>query len=119
MSIPDVDRGPVDARNVLAVIMEVKYGKYRLGTTHGVLHGFYSYNQILKAPGSPTLLAEDIPSEAPKSLREIARLQSITGGQGMLKCDCKSGCKTKRCKCKQAQVLCNFRCHSSLTCDNK
>jgi len=48
---------------------------------------------------------EDIPNEAPKSLREIARLQSVTGDQGMLKCDCKGGCKTKRCKCKQANVL--------------
>jgi hypothetical protein len=99
--------------------MDVKYGKYHLGTTHGVLHGFFSYNQISKAPGAPTLLVEDIPNEPSKSLREIARLQSITGGQGMLKCDCKGGCKTKRCKCKQANVLCNSRCHSSLTCDNK
>ncbi len=84
-----------------------------------MLHGFYSYNQILNAPGLPTLVIEDIPNEGPKSLREIARLQSITGGQSLLKCDCKGSFKTNRCKCKQAKVLCNSRCHSSLTCDNK
>ncbi len=84
-----------------------------------MLHGFHSYNQILNAPGLPTLVIENIPNESPKSLREIARLQSITGGQVLLKCDCKSGCKTKRCKRKQAKVLYNSRCHSSLTCNNK
>ena len=81
--------------------------------------GYYAYNQISRAPGVATLLAENIPYEAPKSLREIARLQSVTGGEGMLRCDCKGGCKTKRCKCKQANVLCNSRCHHSSTCDNK
>ena len=99
--------------------MDVKYGKYHLETAHSVLNGFYAYNQISRAPGSPILFVEYIPNEAPKSLREIARLQSITGGQGMLRCDCKGGCKKKRCKCKQANVSCNYHCHSSLTCDNK
>ena len=55
----------------------------------------------------------------PKSLREIVRLQSINGGQGVMKCDCKGGCKTNRCKCKQAKVLCNSRCHHSGRYDNK
>ncbi|CAF4933945.1 unnamed protein product, partial [Rotaria magnacalcarata] len=68
----------------------------QLGTTNGTLFGYYSYNQLFKSSGSATLLIEDIPNEGPKSLREIARLQSITGGQGMLKCDCKDGCKTNR-----------------------
>ena len=82
-------------------------------------NGYYSYNQLFKASGSATLRVEDVPNEGSKSLREIVRLRSITGGQGMLKCDCKVGCKTNRCKCKQAKVLCNSRCHHSGTCDNK
>jgi hypothetical protein len=117
--VPDVDRGPADARNVLGVIMDVKHGKYQLGTANGILFGYYSYNQLFKASGSATLCVENVPNERSKSLREIVRLQSITGGQGMLKCDCKGGCKTNRCKCKQAKVLCNSRCHHSGTCDNK
>jgi len=72
-----------------------------------------------KAPGIPTLHLQDIPDSEPKSLREVARLQSVTDGQGMLKCDCKGGCKTNRCKCRQAKVLSNSRCHHSATCANK
>ncbi len=72
-----------------------------------------------KAPGIRTLHLQDIPDGEPKSLREFARLQSGTSGQGMLKCDCKGGCKTNRCKYKQAKVLSNSGCHHSATCDNK
>lgn len=86
---------------------------------NGILFGYYSFNQIFKASGSATSHVEDVPDEGPKTLREIARLQSLTGGKGMLKCDCKGGCKTNRCKCTQAKVLCNSRCHHSGTCDNK
>ncbi|CAF1073429.1 unnamed protein product [Didymodactylos carnosus] len=32
VSVPDLDRGPTDARNILAVIMEIKHDKYKLGT---------------------------------------------------------------------------------------
>jgi hypothetical protein len=62
------------------------------------------HHQISKAPGSVTLFARDIPNETAKLLRETTILQSIAGGQGMLKCDCKGGCKTNRCNCKQAKV---------------
>ena len=41
----------------------------------------FSYHQVCKASGLPTLLIQDIQKEEPKSLREIARLQSVTGGQ--------------------------------------
>ncbi|CAF1045966.1 unnamed protein product [Didymodactylos carnosus] len=119
VSVPDLDRGPTDARNILAVIMEIKHDKYKLGTENGVLLGYYSSHQVSEAPGLPTLFMQNITEEEPKSLREIARLQSVTGGQGMLKCHCQGGCKTKRCKCKQATVLCNSRCHQSATCGNK
>ncbi|CAF1067418.1 unnamed protein product [Didymodactylos carnosus] len=33
--VPDVDRGPTDARNILAVIVENKYDKYKLRTENG------------------------------------------------------------------------------------
>jgi hypothetical protein len=114
-----VDRGSTDARNILAVISDLKHNRYQLGTANGILLGYFAFNQLSKAPGIPTLDLQDVPKDEPKSLREIARLQNITGVQGMLKCDCKLGCITNRCKCKQAKVLCNSRCHHSATCDNK
>ncbi|CAF1128400.1 unnamed protein product [Adineta ricciae] len=79
--LPDIDRGPTDARNVLAVIMEIKNDKFKLGAEHGLINGYYSFNQISKAPGTPTLLIDNINEGTQKSLREIAKSQSITGGQ--------------------------------------
>ncbi|CAF3562301.1 unnamed protein product [Rotaria sp. Silwood2] len=88
-------------------------------TKHGTLHGYYSFDQVEKAPGEPTLNIQDIIDNTQRSVREIMKLESITGGQGTLKCNCKQGCKTNKCKCKQANVLCNSRCHHALSCCNK
>ncbi|CAM4741905.1 unnamed protein product [Rotaria magnacalcarata] len=117
--VPDVDRGPTDARNVFAVVMEIKDDKYKLGVEQGIINGYYSFHQISTATETPTILVENVDQGIKKSLREVVKLQSITGGQGMLKCSCKGGCATSRCKCKQAKILCNSRCHNSTTCRNK
>ncbi|CAF3828538.1 unnamed protein product [Rotaria sp. Silwood1] len=98
VSIAEIDRGPTGLRNVLALIIELKYDKYKLGTEEGVLAGYYSFHQISKAPRAATLLVSHVTQCEPKSLREIVKLQSITGCQGLLKCSCKGRCKTKRCK---------------------
>ncbi|CAF5158774.1 unnamed protein product, partial [Rotaria sp. Silwood1] len=98
VSIPEIDHGPTGPRNVLALIIELKYDKYKLGTEEGVLAGYYSFHQISKAPRAATLLVSHVTQCEPKSLREIVKLQSITGCQGLLKCSCKGRCKTKRCK---------------------
>ncbi|CAF4569328.1 unnamed protein product [Rotaria sp. Silwood2] len=53
--VPDIDRGLTDARNVLAATMKIKHDKYKLGTEQGVLHDYYSFHQLSKAPRTPTL----------------------------------------------------------------
>ncbi|CAF4445008.1 unnamed protein product [Rotaria sp. Silwood2] len=53
--LPDIDRGLTDARNVLAATMKIKHDKYKLGTEQGVLHDYYSFHQLSKAPRTPTL----------------------------------------------------------------
>jgi hypothetical protein len=53
------------------------------------------------------------------SVREAASNQSLSGGQGFLKCSCKSKCSSNRCKCKKNVKLCNSLCHNSGSCDNK
>ncbi|CAF1559651.1 unnamed protein product, partial [Rotaria sordida] len=40
--VPDVNREPIDARNILGVIMEVKHNQLKLGTTKGILFVYYS-----------------------------------------------------------------------------
>ena len=44
--IPDVDRGRVDPRSVLAVAIDVADGFYNLGTDHGVLKHLYSRSEF-------------------------------------------------------------------------
>jgi len=79
----------------------------------------FSYHQASNAPGLPTLFIQDIQKDEPKSSREIARIQSVIDGQGLLKCDCKDDCKTNRYKCKQANMLYDSRYHHLATCGNK
>ncbi|KAL0881068.1 hypothetical protein ABMA27_002198 [Loxostege sticticalis] len=44
---------------------------------------------------------------------------STTGGQGYKRCHCKTKCGNRKCLCKAAGILCNSKCHSSLSCSNK
>jgi len=52
-----------------------------------------------------------------KSLREIAYVQSFSGGQGFKKCLCKTKCLTNKCKCKSGGIL--SKCHPNSNCSNK
>jgi hypothetical protein len=104
--------------NILAFILDLKHRKYQLGTANGILLGYFLFKQLSKALEIPTLHLQDVPDREPKSLREVTRLQSVTGGQGRLKYDCKGGSKTNRCECEQAKVLCNSHCHHSAIYDN-
>ena len=65
------------------------------------------------------MLQEEINCETTISVRGAASNQSLSGGQGFLKCSCKSKCSSNRCKCKKNGKLCNSRCHNSGSCDNK
>ena len=115
--IPQFDRGPTDHRNIRGVVMEVNEFGYRIGTQAGTLSGYLSRNQFEEV--SESSLTSDMVPSAEISLREAVKRLSKTGGQGFLSCKCKGGCKTSKCKCKKSNVLCNSRCHSSMTCSNK
>jgi hypothetical protein len=53
------------------------------------------------------------------SLRAVASKLSMSGGQGFFHCNCKNSSWTSRCKCRKFKVLCDSRCHQSLSCTNK
>ncbi|KAK3932626.1 N-succinylglutamate 5-semialdehyde dehydrogenase [Frankliniella fusca] len=62
---------------------------------------------------------EDVP-DTYVALRSMATAQYLSGGQGYVRCACKTGCKpSSKCKCRGAGVLCNLKCHGSSTCSNK
>ena len=116
--IPSVDRGPADERSIKGVVMNVnEHGVYKIGTKVGHIKRYMSRNQV-QYFANATL---DV-SEAPVSdmkLKEIVSKISLSGGQGFVHCQCKKGnCKSGRCKCRRLKVMCNSRCHMSLSCSN-
>lgn len=119
--VPSVDRGPLDFKNIFGVITEFTNGVYQIGTKNGYLKGWFPRTDIKKVE-SHILSITDVPTGEFITLREAASLQSICGGQGFKKCSCKISqlqCRTKRCACFKANILCNSRCHLSSSCCNK
>ena len=115
--VPDVDKGKMDSRNLVVLERNEQEGLYRLGTTSGTLSQQYTRGEIIPVKGQ--FLTPDQVDSQVKSVRTVAKEQSSTGGQGFKKCNCLKSCDTKRCSCKAAGVLCNSRCHNSITCKNK
>ncbi len=51
--------------------------------------------------------------------RLTARNESMTGGQGVFKCNCKGKCYTERCAYKKAKQICTSACHrDNVCCEN-
>lgn len=118
VKIPDVDRGRGDFRNIILTVLEcTENGLYKLGNEKGTIPEMFSRNQFAVCE-SQFVNIRDVSAEN-KSLRQLANLQSTSGGQGFKKCHCKTKCGTKKCLCKAANILCNSKCHSSLSCNNK
>ncbi|KAK4879816.1 hypothetical protein RN001_007962 [Aquatica leii] len=117
VKVPDVDRGRLAPRNVLAVVLSVnESGLYKLGTKEGILERIYSRNEFTLAD-SNFITESDIPSSS-LTLRKASALSSGSK-QGFVICHCKRYCNTKRCNCRSKEVLCNSKCHNSSACKNK
>jgi len=101
---------------VIAVIIEEKNEMYKIGTTHGLIKGWFSSGSMQHATAN-FILAEQVEKQKELTLRET--VQVVSGGQGFLSCSCKSACQTKRCVCFKGGLKCNSRCHNSFSCSNK
>ena len=115
--VPDLDRGCLAPRNVLAVVVDVSSsGLYLLGTKEGQLERLYARNEITAADNN-CIDAHDVPSSS-LSLRSASM---ITSGnkQGSVSCHCKRYCIDKKCKCRSKNTKCNSKCHSNSSCKNK
>ena len=82
----------------------------------GALSGMYARNQF--NPISERFLTPEQVPDQQMGIREVARLHSMSGGQGVFHCSCNTKCETKRCKCKRDGRTCNSRCHKNLSCNN-
>jgi hypothetical protein len=121
--VSEYDRGKSDSRNLIGVVSQIadrEHGGVVVRTRHGSLDGVFFPNQYVVAP-EEHLGLDEAAAEPRLSVRAAAKLESIVGGQGMMRCECGSNvkCQTQKCKCFKAGVLCNSRCHNSNPCENK
>ncbi|CAH2009348.1 unnamed protein product [Acanthoscelides obtectus] len=116
---PDVDRAKGDLRNVIGVVLEASDdGFYKIGTKHGILQKLYCRNEF-DICTQKFLLEEEVNKNNEISLRTAAIKHSVGTGQGFFKCSCTKKCMSNRSLCTKNNVLCNSKCHNSLTCNNK
>jgi hypothetical protein len=95
---PDLDRGHLAPRTVLAVVIDVNSsGLYLLGTKEGLLQRLYARNEFATADYN-FIEARDVPS----SSLSLWSASMITSGskQGFVSCHCKRYCIDKKCKCR-------------------
>ncbi|XP_050058504.1 SCAN domain-containing protein 3-like [Aphis gossypii] len=94
--VPEVDKGRLDARSILAIVLEVTSDSfYRLGTRDGVLKQLYARSQFT-ACQKKLLQIDEVPIDTEVALRTVAKEQSTGTGQGFLKCVCKTKCQNKK-----------------------
>ena len=91
-----------------------RQGLFRLGTRAGVLDRFFPYNSFAETEVICDFQKNDIPLNPKKlleyvllSLRDAVKVLSVGNGQGYLKCNWNSSCKTKRCTCVAAKIACS------------
>ncbi|XP_026820773.1 uncharacterized protein LOC113559301 [Rhopalosiphum maidis] len=117
VSNPSVDRGQGDTANLLAVIIEEKDGKFRIGTKEGILSTWLERNSLASTKYC-SLTTGDI-QQNEYSLREFVRLRSVGTGQSYQRCTCRTNCTSKTCTCKKNMMTCNSACHPGHnTCEN-
>ncbi|KRX14635.1 KRAB-A domain-containing protein 2 [Trichinella nelsoni] len=114
LRVPDVDRGPADPKNFLAVVMAECEGLYTVGCREGKLASKFTAADLQVI--SENLLSIDEVPDTEIPLRTA--VTKATGGQGYVKCMCLSGCSSGRCSCSRKRVLCNSRCHPGKSCKN-
>lgn len=114
IEVPKIDRGPLDS-HLIGKVVAKRNNLYQIGTKHGIIKQFQQ-RASLKLVENFTDWEEN---NTVIALRTASILNSPYGDQGPSKCNCKNGCKTKRCACLKLNNRCNSKCHSSSMCKNK
>jgi hypothetical protein len=115
--VPDLDRGRLGPRNVLAVVVNVSSsGLYLLGTKEGILERLYARNELTTADNN-FIEAHNVTSSS-LSLRSASMITSGSK-QGFVTCQCMRYCIDKKCKCRSKNMEYNSKCHSNSSFKNK
>jgi len=98
VKVPDLDRGRIAPRNVLAAVVDVSSsGLYLLGTKESLFERLYACNEFTAADNN-FIEAHDVPSSS-LSLR-LASMITSGSKQGFVSCHCKRCCIDNKCKCR-------------------
>ena len=112
--VPELDRGRLVPRNILAVVVDVSCsGFYLLGTKEGLLEQPYARSEFIAAD-SNFIEAHDVPSSS-LSLRPASMITSGSK-QGFISFHCKRYYIDNKCKCCSKNKKCNSKCHSNSSC---
>jgi hypothetical protein len=106
--------GPSDPKYLLVVVLNEHDGLYTIGCREGILRAKVTPADLC-AIGNVLIKPDDV-HDASLSLRTA--IAKATGGQGFVKCQCKTPCMSGRCSCKRQKMFCNSRCHPGITCKN-
>ena len=117
VSVPDLVRGRLATRNVLAVVDNIGCsGIHLLDTKEDQHEQLYARNEF-KAADNSFIEAHDMPSNS-LSLRLASMIKSGSK-QGFVSCHCFRHYIDKKCKCLSKNMKCNSTCHSNSCCKNK
>jgi hypothetical protein len=124
--LKDMDRSKTDPASLTSVIVKVNNGKSSacVAVKSGLLKDWYIYHKLGRVSGNSNNIALNGLTEAFKTWktlpviaeRQAARNKSMTGGQGVFKCNCKGKCDTERCACKKTNQICTSACNGGNVC---
>jgi hypothetical protein len=117
VTVPDVDRGSLTPRNVLAVVVDINSsGLYLLDTKEDLLERLYARKEFTTADNN-FIDVHDVPSDS-LSLRS-ASMTTSGSKQGFASCNCKKYCIDQKCKCRSKNIKCNSTCQSNSSFKNR
>ena len=96
----------------------IKQRLYRLQCQFGILNGRISESSLETYYGKLDVSTTDWKKEPQLSLHEATIKYNPDNAFYGNSCNCKTGCKSKRCSCKLACRICTKRCHNSQPCSN-
>ena len=99
----------------MCVVLERRKEMLKLGCEAGTLNTMFPFS-IYDKSDFPGFSVANV-KEGEIGVREAVKFLSVGNGQGVLKCNCKTGKCNKACTCFKANQKCNSRCHGGH--DNK
>ncbi|CAF1659196.1 unnamed protein product, partial [Didymodactylos carnosus] len=120
IKIDKVDRTNTEPKILPCTIVEKKEHTVKVACVFGIIDAWWSFDDVIFLSSVPndlvTLKLNDLDEI---TLITASRLYVRGNANGMV-CSCKSGCKSKHCKCVRNNVKCSTKCHkANICCQNR